>query len=45
MRDGPLDMRMDGHDGISAEQWLVSVDEKDLIKVLFDYGEEKFALL
>jgi len=43
LRDGPLDMRMDGNAGISAEQWLTSVDEKDLVKVLFDYGEEKFA--
>jgi 16S rRNA (cytosine1402-N4)-methyltransferase len=43
LRDGPLDMRMDGNSGVSAEQWLTSVDEKDLVKVLFDYGEEKFA--
>ena len=43
MRDGPLDMRMDGSAGVSAEQWLASVDEKDLVKVLFDYGEERFA--
>ena len=26
-----------------AEQWLASVDEKNLVKVLFEYGEEKFA--
>lgn len=43
LRDGPLDMRMDGNAGISAEQWLASVDEKDLVKVLFEYGEERFA--
>jgi len=43
LRDGPLDMRMDGSTGVSAEQWLASVDEKNLIKVLFDYGEERFA--
>ena len=43
LRDGPLDMRMDGSAGVSAEQWLASVDEKDLVKVLFDYGEERFA--
>jgi 16S rRNA (cytosine1402-N4)-methyltransferase len=43
LRDGPLDMRMDGLAGLSAEQWLASVDEKQLVKVLFDYGEEKFA--
>jgi 16S rRNA (cytosine1402-N4)-methyltransferase len=43
LRDGPLDMRMDGLAGLSAEQWLASVDEKYLVKILFDYGEEKFA--
>ena len=43
LRDGPLDMRMDGNAGVSAEQWLASVDEKDLVKVLFEYGEERFA--
>ena len=43
LRDGFLDMRMDGSAGVSAEQWLASVDENDLIKVLFDYGEERFA--
>ena len=43
LRDGPLDMRMDGNTGVSAEQWLAGVDEKELVKVLFDYGEERFA--
>ncbi len=43
LRDGPLDMRMDGNAGVSAKEWLASVDEKDLVKVLFEYGEERFA--
>lgn len=43
LRDGPLDMRMDGQAGVSAEQWLATVDEAYLVKVLFEYGEEKFA--
>jgi 16S rRNA (cytosine1402-N4)-methyltransferase len=43
LRDGPLDMRMDIHAGISAEQWLATIDEKSLVKVLFEYGEERFA--
>ncbi|MEI6706399.1 MAG: 16S rRNA (cytosine(1402)-N(4))-methyltransferase RsmH [Methylococcales bacterium] len=43
LRDGPLDMRMDGLSGVSAEQWLANVDEKYLVKILFEYGEEKFA--
>ena len=43
LRDGPLDMRMDSTAGITAEQWLADVDEKQLVKVLFEYGEERFA--
>jgi 16S rRNA (cytosine1402-N4)-methyltransferase len=43
MKDGPLDMRMDTSCGESAAQWLATVDESDLIRVLRDYGEEKFA--
>jgi 16S rRNA (cytosine1402-N4)-methyltransferase len=43
LRDGPLDMRMGAGYGISAAQWLAGVEEKKLIKVLFEYGEERFA--
>jgi len=43
MRDGELDMRMDTSTGESAAQWLARVDERDLMMVLFDLGEEKFA--
>ncbi|MGZ5011725.1 MAG: 16S rRNA (cytosine(1402)-N(4))-methyltransferase RsmH [Methylobacter sp.] len=43
LRDGPLDMRMDGNAGVTAEQWLASVAEDQLVKVLFEYGEERFA--
>lgn len=43
LRDGPLDMRMDVHAGISAEQWLATIEEKNLVKILFEYGEERFA--
>lgn len=43
MRDGLLDMRMDTSQGESAAQWLARVDEADLVKVLFELGEEKFA--
>lgn len=43
LRDGPLDMRMNSHAGMSAEQWLNSVDEHELVRVLFEYGEERFA--
>ena len=43
LRDGPLDMRMDPETGISAAQWLASVDEKELKRTLLQYGEEKAA--
>jgi len=43
MRDGELDMRMDTSQGESAAQWLARVEEPDLVKVLFEFGEEKFA--
>jgi 16S rRNA (cytosine1402-N4)-methyltransferase len=43
MQDGPLDMRMDCSTGLSAAEWLASVSEEDLVQVLFDYGEERFA--
>jgi len=39
-RDGPLDMRMDPSRGLSAWEWLESVDEKELADVLYRYGEE-----
>ena len=42
-KDGPLDMRMDTTKGITAAEWLSSVSEDQLRKVLFQYGEEKFS--
>jgi 16S rRNA (cytosine1402-N4)-methyltransferase len=41
--DGPLDMRMDTTRGMSAADWLASVPEQQLEKVIRDYGEERFA--
>lgn len=43
LRDGPLDMRMDINHGQTAAEYLAAVDEHDLVKVLFEYGEERFA--
>jgi len=43
MRDGALDMRMDTTQGESAAEWLARVEERELVQVLFDLGEEKFA--
>jgi len=41
--EGPLDMRMDPTSGQSAAEWLQSVDEQDLKRVLKKYGEERHA--
>jgi len=41
--DGPLDMRMDPNQGESAAEWIHRVDESELVRVLYDYGEERFA--
>jgi 16S rRNA (cytosine1402-N4)-methyltransferase len=43
MQDGPLDMRMDSSADLTAAKWLSKVDEKELVRVLFEYGEERFA--
>jgi len=42
-QDGPLDMRMDPGSGISAARWLATADEKEIAKVLREYGEERFS--
>jgi 16S rRNA (cytosine1402-N4)-methyltransferase len=41
--DAPLDMRMDTSSGLTAAEWLASVDEGFLGEVIHDYGEERFA--
>ena len=43
MREGPLDMRMDTSRGPTAGEWLQQVEEQELIDVLFQFGEERFA--
>jgi len=40
--DGPLDMRM-SKEGISAAEIVNSYSEEQLAKIMFEYGEEKFA--
>lgn len=42
-RDGPLDMRMDPDAGVSAADWLQSVEERTLRQIIFKYGEERDA--
>ncbi len=43
--DGPLDMRMDQNASLSAYTVVNTYSEKELTKILFEYGEEKFARL
>lgn len=43
MREGPLDMRMDTSQGLTALEWLAKVDESELKRVLKVYGEERFS--
>ncbi len=41
--DAPLDMRMDRRQRISAADIVNEYEEKELFRVIRDYGEEKFA--
>lgn len=41
--DGPLDMRMDPDSGVSVAEWLAHAEEKDIARVVKEYGEERFA--
>lgn len=41
--DGPLDMRMDTSCGMTAAEWLAKAEESEIVRVLRDYGEERFA--
>ena len=39
-KDGPLDMRMSGK-GVTAQELIYSLDEKELARILWDYGDEE----
>lgn len=41
--NAPLDMRMDTSQGMTAAEYVNSVDEKEFARVLRDYGDEKWA--
>lgn len=43
MQDGPLDMRMDQSQEFTAEDLINTASEQELVKILFDYGEERYA--
>ena len=43
MADAPLDMRMNGEDTLSAYDVVNSWSYEELKRILFDYGEERYA--
>lgn len=42
-RQGPLDMRMDSSQGMTAAEWLNTASEQSIAKVIREYGEERNA--
>lgn len=42
-QSGPLDMRMNDQQGISAAQWINKAKEAEIATVLFEYGEERYS--
>ena len=43
MQDAPLDMRMDSTAPLSAYEIINHYSKEDLTRILFEYGEEKYA--
>lgn len=43
MNDGPLDMRMDKTQELTAEYIVNNYKEQELARIIFEYGEEKFS--
>ena len=43
MGDGPLDMRMNPLQGVTAAEWLAEAPERDLTRVFWEFGEERHA--
>lgn len=41
--DGPLDMRMNPEQGVSAKEWIATSSEEEMAQVFKAYGEERFA--
>jgi len=42
-REGPLDMRMNTEQGLTAAQWLEQAPQEEITHVIKTYGEERFA--
>jgi len=43
MGDGPLDMRMNPLQGVTAAEWLAEAPERELARVFWEFGEERHA--
>ncbi|MEG0170996.1 MAG: 16S rRNA (cytosine(1402)-N(4))-methyltransferase RsmH [Acinetobacter sp.] len=43
MQNGPLDMRMDNSQGLTAAEWLLKIEEEKLANIIFQYGEERYS--
>ena len=43
IKDGPLDMRMDKTQSLTAEYVVNNYKEEELAKIIYEYGEEKFS--
>lgn len=42
-QSGPLDMRMNDQQGLSAAQWLNKAKEAEIADVIYEYGEERYS--
>lgn len=42
-QDGPLDMRMNPAEGMSAAEWLAQASADEIARIFKEYGEERFA--
>jgi len=43
MGDGPLDMRMNPLQGVTAAEWLAEAPEREMTQVFWEFGEERHA--
>ena len=43
MKDATLDMRMDNRNTLTAKKIINEYSEKELLKIFYEYGEEKFS--
>ena len=44
-KDGPLDMRFDNSNGLTVSDWINKADKKEIMDVLYTFGDEKHSKL